>query len=132
MKKIIGITLLFVLVSCNKREYINPYFIEEEDLPVLKQLELEKIEVPEDCIYTFSYVCRDSLFIAINLRPTPYFITIYNMNKWNVVGEYFQKGNGPNELLHLICTYKNGKLLIQDFYKNYFIKFSSSNFATHP
>ncbi len=122
MKKIIlPLIVLIAITSCtnNARKYTNPVFLKEKDLPPLQQLQCEQIDLPADLYCDFSYVYHDTLFIAINqLSPNPYFITIYNMKNWEVVGNYYMKGNGPNELLSLFCWLKNDHLLVQD-YMNY-------------
>ena len=112
------------LAACNKQPN-NVVTLQEEKLPPVQQLQLEKIDLPED--YTMGrnslYIYQDSVLIVRKFKdpfPMKKMVTLVNLNNGEIIGEYFTNGRGPRELLasyaqlsfnHLDIMCPSGKLV---------------------
>ena len=115
------------LAACNKQSTDNCEIVtlQEEKLPPVQQLQLEKIDLPED--YTMGrnslYIYQDSVLIVRKFQnpfPMKKMVTLVNLNNGEIIGEYFTNGRGPRELLasyaqlsfnHLDIMCPSGKLV---------------------
>ena len=116
--------LAISLAACNKQPN-NVITLQEEKLPPVQQLQLEKIDLPED--YTMGrnslYIYQDSVLIVRKFQnpyPMKKMVTLVNLNNGEIIGEYFTNGRGPRELLasyaqlsfnHLDIMCPSGKLV---------------------
>lgn len=118
---------LLLFYSCSNSEKSDKIvYLTEEDLPPIKTLKLEKVDLPED--YTMGDVCcfvyQDTVLLVLrdgNPYPLTHMLTLVNMNTWEKIGEYITRGRGPDELLstlprfshnHMdICCYTTGRLI---------------------
>lgn len=123
-KTIICAALAIGLAACNKQPN-NVVTLQEEKLPPVQQLQLEKIDLPED--YTMGrnslYIYQDSVLIVRKFQnpfPMKKMVTLVNLNNGEIIGEYFTNGRGPRELLasyaqlsfnHLDIMCPSGKLV---------------------
>ena len=120
--------LAISLAACNSGKSNLGYEIvtlEEEKLPPVQQLQLEKIDLPED--YTMGqnslYIYQDSVLIVSKFQnpfPMKKMVTLVNLNNGEIIGDYFTNGRGPRELLasytqlsfnHLDIMCPSGKLV---------------------
>lgn len=100
----------------------------EENLPPVIPLKLEKIDLPED--YTMGascYVYQDSVLLVVkegDPKPLTHMLTIINMNTGAKIGEYFTRGNGPQEVMYLISRYSSNCLDLTCIMTHKFISFN--------
>lgn len=120
------ILLSIVIISCtnNKTNY-NNVLLTEKTLPEVKELELEKIDLPEDySIGSICYVYKDTILLVLkrdNPYPLTHMLTLFNMKTWNKIGEYFTRGQGPHDFLSLtgfiggnrldLCCHNSAKIV---------------------
>ena len=134
MKKIIVvITLLLLIISCNNTKKSNEQseFVElkEESLPPVQLLKLEKVGLPED--YTMGktdcMIYQDTILAEIKIAdpyPMTHMITIVNMNTWGKIGEYFTRGQGPNELISALSRFSHNHIDIYDYTMGKLVSFN--------
>jgi len=109
MKKFFAIiSLLLSIISCSNVDNSNGQFeivaLEEDALPIIQPLQLEKIDLLED--YTMGdgdcIIYQDTILIVLkdgDPYPLTHILTLVNMNSGQKIGEYFTRGMGPDELL---------------------------------
>lgn len=111
---------LFALCSCSNEENKllssdKLVYLEEDNLPVLQEVEFEKIDLPEnECMYSYYYVYHDSVLVVMHRTPNPYWLTIMNLNSKEVISNYIAKGNGPEEMLFCYNRLSNNRLIVSD------------------
>ena len=83
INRILGILLVVSMFSCTSsyscvEEDVETCFLKEGELPQIKEVSFEVMEVPNNL--SNYYVVSDSILLEVNDRnPSPYIVTLYNM-----------------------------------------------------
>ena len=119
MRYLFSITLLLLAYSCsNDKEYPKDAIIlTENNIPPLLYIEAEKIELPDDLFLNSSFwVYKDTILLAINRDvPNPTFLTIMNLNNFEILGNYYAKGEGPGEVINIFGILDHNCLMVTDW-----------------
>jgi len=99
-----------IAISCSTSEKntgsTKTLVLSEKKLPAVETLKLEKLNISEDFLIGSScFVYRDSILLVLkdgDPYPLTHMLTIFNLNTSNKIGEYFTRGQGPNEMLSAI------------------------------
>ena len=113
-----ALLLLAAMVGCNSEKQNGPFEIvtlQEETLPPVQPLKLEKIDINED--YTMGdpqcWIYHDSVLVVLKWDdpyPLKKMLTLVNLNTGNIIAEYFTNGRGPGELLGALGRLSNNRL----------------------
>ncbi len=113
-----ALLLLASMVGCNSEKQNGPFEIvtlQEETLPPVQPLKLEKIDINED--YTMGdpqcWIYHDSVLVVLKWDdpyPLKKMLTLVNLNTGNIIAEYFTNGRGPGELLGALGRLSNNRL----------------------
>lgn len=105
--------MLAAVVGCNSEKQNGQYEIvtlQEEKLPPVQTLQLEKIDLPED--YTMGrnslYIYQDTILIVNKFQnpfPMKKMVTLVNLNNGEIIADYFTNGRGPRELLYSYTSF---------------------------
>lgn len=119
MRLLVVFLLLLNLASCNT--IVTPEYaceivkLADETLPDVIPLNLEKLDIPEDylmgCASCFIY--NDSILLVLkdgDPYPLTHMLTVININTGNIIGEYFTRGKGPNDVLAITGRLSNNYL----------------------
>ena len=100
--------MLAAAVGCNSEKQNGQYEIvnlQEENLPPVQTLQLEKIDLSEE--YTMGrnslYIYQDTILIVNKFQnpfPMKKMVTLVNLNNGEIIADYFTNGRGPRELLY--------------------------------
>lgn len=121
---------LLLFYSCSNSEKSDKIvYLTEEDLPPIKTLKLEKVDLPED--YTMgNAICviyQDSILLVVkNGDPYPltHMLTLINMSTGEKIGEYFTRGQGPDELLSTLPRFHDNCMDIRCYVTGRLIPFN--------
>lgn len=125
------VALAIGMVACNSGKTTDESIVtlQEEKLPPLQQLQLEKIDLPED--YTMGmhvcYVYQDSVLIVAkdnNPYPLKKMVTLVNLNNGSIIGEYFSFGRGPGELFNIFTQLSLNYLGLLSYETKRFVPFN--------
>lgn len=101
MKYILYISCIIIFFfSCNKEtdiKYFNGDIVFYEESNVIENLKGEKIIF--DDIYTGEMIIHDSLAFFVSSKYPGYLLSIFNINNGHHIGNYLNKGNGPDDFL---------------------------------
>lgn len=133
MRLFFAIMLLLTIVSCDNSTLSNSQVdiveLKEETLPPVVPLKLEKVDLPEE--YTMGnstcIMYQDTILIALkdgDPYPLKYMLTLVNMNTGEKIGEYFTRGQGPNELLSTLPRFSHNCLDIYCYTTDKLIPFN--------
>ncbi|MCQ2227565.1 MAG: TolB-like 6-bladed beta-propeller domain-containing protein [Bacteroidales bacterium] len=122
MKHLSIITALFALLvsSCGKKIFEIPedaIILTEENMPAIQYLEAERIDLPDSMFLKSDFsVFHDTILVAINDDyPDPTYLTVMNLNTKKVIGHYYPKGDGPNEVVAIYGNPDNNCMKITDY-----------------
>ncbi|MCR5695500.1 MAG: hypothetical protein K6G73_00860 [Marinilabiliaceae bacterium] len=79
----------------------------EENLPPLKILEGSIVDTPDSALMPRYKVFRDSILLVKEDKPIGKFLKFFNLNTGELIAQYFNKGDGPNDLLSPIVYTNN-------------------------
>ena len=101
-------SLCFVcIVSCNslknEQKYFNGDIIQIEDTSV--RYEIKAKETGLNDVTSGRIAVYDSLIFFQDFRYPTYFISVYNYLTGKHIGDFFDKGNGPDEFVDLSMIY---------------------------
>lgn len=110
--------MIVAVAGCNSEKQNGQYEIvtlQEETLPPVQPLQLEKININEDYIMgnPQKWIYQDSILIVLkysNSYPLKKLLTLVNLNTGNIISDYFSSGRGPGELLGAIGKLSNNRL----------------------
>ena len=120
INRILGILLVVSMFSCTSsyscvEEDVETCFLKEGELPQIKEVSFEVMEVPNNL--SNYYVVSDSILLEVNDRnPSPYIVTLYNMKTGEKIVEYFKRGsNGIDELISAMVSVHDNEVVIYDY-----------------
>ncbi|MCQ2975515.1 MAG: hypothetical protein MJ211_12005 [Bacteroidales bacterium] len=122
MKRFIIYLFLFCfIISCNSQtnipENIKFTKINEDSIPC-KILDVEKINLPEEFVASRYYVVKDTILLVLHDQyPDPYYLSVVNLNNFEIINQLFQRGNGPNDLLGVLSYINDDYLCLNDYVK---------------
>lgn len=124
MRRLIFTFVLFLSFSffnCSTKDGAGNQvvYISDENVPC-QLLDYEKVIMPDSMLFAASNfrVCHDSILLVMHeAYPDPYYLSVVNLNNFEVINELFHRGNGPNEVLGL-NMYVNDEYL----YFNHYVK----------
>ena len=117
------IILLTLLNSCADNVNIfnkHTLYLTDDNMPSLQQLNLEKINLLEEERIALSIkVYNDSvLIINKSYSSDSFLLSLVNLKNHSLIGEYYKRGNGPNELLRIAAINYQNRLTVYDITKN--------------
>lgn len=116
---VIGIIML--AGSCQNKSYEFPkapeqVFLTEENMPPVEYFTLEKVGLPKGAQIDQRFnVYADTLLLTEQDKaPSPFMLSVYNLNTKELVAGYFTKGRGPGEMIAPSCVFRGSEVFVVD------------------
>lgn len=114
----LSFSLVLILLSCNQENslnYKNAIYISDDNIPPLKQVHFEQVDLPEEsCMNSKFFVYKDTILIICPFRPETYCMSVMNMNTKEIICRFLRRGNGPGEVLDCHFVLRQNRLIVDD------------------
>jgi hypothetical protein len=128
MKKLVTcISAIMLFISCSEQEYKSSVRFSFSDIP--EQTHLKGTAVAfEDIFKPVRLYIKDSILFTVN-QSQEYFVTAYNLNSTEKIGDFMPFGSGPDEVLGIrSIQFADSSVWIFDRMRQNLFKYSFEQF----
>ncbi|MDO4461762.1 MAG: hypothetical protein Q4C30_04595 [Bacteroidia bacterium] len=103
-------------------------YLKDENLPPIEYFTLEEVELDNNA-ETFSYVYKDKMIIKCQRNTSP-LVSVFDYNTHKEISHYFNRGNGPIDMLGPSAHIKDNNIYIYDFLQDRIASFIPDSILT--